>query len=47
MLCARFGVGPPGFVVCAILVSDHPISEVATPFLKESISRLIIMVRYL
>ena len=48
MLCVYLDVCPPGFEVYAILdVSDHLTSEVSAAFLKESITRLIIIGRYL
>ena len=48
MLCMYLDVCPPGFEVYAILdVSDHLTSEVSAAFLKESITRLIIIGRYL
>lgn len=48
--CVLYGyldVCPAGFDVYAILVSDHPSTEVSVAFFKESISRPIITVRYL
>ena len=47
MLYGYLDVCPAGFDVYAMLVSDHPSTEVSVAFFKESISRPIITVRYL
>ena len=47
MRCRRFDASPTGFGVYVILATDHWTFDVSATFFRESISRLIIMERYL